>query len=441
MEAYQIIGIFDFVCCSVGSITCTVGYCLIPTGEHISTIQVTLFCGNIGFLHNISIMICVSGYHRTIPIFESYRVVNISLRIGCGVGCIASTVNNRLIPTCESVCISVISSLCGRCRNGYLISIVVGFRGKNGSIPILKHHRVVDIVGIVSRCVSCITCTVDNSLIPTCKGVGISIIRCLGRSCGRGYLVTIVVFLSRQYFAVPILEHHSVVDIGGIISCRIGCIACTICNCSIPTRERIRIGIITFPDRISRSNNLIAPVISIGRNQISVPISECDCVIPQGCVVLGNVGSITSTIHNIPIPASKGIGIGIVCYLGRIGRCGYYVTPVIGLGRQNRVIPILKHYGVIDIYGCVSRSIGRSACTVDHFIIPTSEKICIGIICCFGRISRNNNAISPVICLGRDYISIPILEHNRVIGVIDCIGGCIGSITVTSNNILIPTSE
>ena len=114
---------------------------------------------------------------------------------------------------------------------------------------------------------------------------------------------------------------------------------------------------------------------------------------------------------------------------------------MVGLGRQNIAVPVLKYHRVIDVGGYVGCSISCIACTVDYLGIPACKGIGVRIVRCLGGISRCCHLVTIVVGLGGKNCSIPILEYHSVIDVAGSIGCGISCIAITIHYITIPTGK
>ena len=119
------------------------------------------------------------------------------------------------------------------------------------SVCILEGYRVINIVCIVGCGISCITCAINDCLIPALEGVGIGMVSCFGRCFRSSYSITVVVCITAENCSIFILENYGIINEGRCISCDIFFISVASGrNLCVPTCEGINISIIWFLNRI-----------------------------------------------------------------------------------------------------------------------------------------------------------------------------------------------
>ena len=310
------------------------------------------------------------------------------------------------------------------------------------SVVIRKGDRVIDINGSIGCCVGRISHTINYFFIPTCKGVGISVVRCLCGSVGDYNFCTIVIGLGAQYRSVCILEYYRVFHVCRSELCRISSIALARSNCLIPTDECVGVGFICRFGRCRRNNYRITVVVGIRAQYITIVILENNGIVGVSNIVGCSIGCITCAINYCAIPCLKGVRTNNVRFSRGRSRNGNRITVVIGVAAYNLSVIILEYNGVIDVcrrIGCCVCS--RAATSRSYTCIPTCESISIGVVRCSRRIGRNSNSISVMVVLATNCFSVVIFEYDSIFDVGRCVGCGIDCIACTGNYRLIPTCE
>ena len=164
---------------------------------------------------------------------------------------------------------------------------MIGLAADHSAVPILEYYRIFDIGSSVGCGIGGITGAGYNFLVPTGKGIGVSVVRCLGRICRRSYHIAIVIGLAADYAAVPIHENHRIFDIGSGVGSGVGSIALTGNHFLIPTGEGVGIGVVRCLGRICRDCNFISPVIGLFGNDSTIPVNKGHCV-NRFCICFDN---------------------------------------------------------------------------------------------------------------------------------------------------------
>ena len=385
-------------------------------------------------------MVCITAENRSIFILENYGIINIRRGIDCLEDCVTLASAKCFIPTRKSIGIGFIarsrwiSNRCNCfavmiCNSLYCATVVIG-----------KGYRVVNVNRCVCSGIGCISHTINHFLIPTCKGIGISIISRFARSVGNYNLCTVIVSLCAENRSVFILEYNRVFHIGGSEFRCISRIALALCNRIIPTNECIGIGFICRFGRCRRNNYRITVVVGIRAQYIAIVILENNGIVGVSNIVGCSIGCITCAINYCAIPCLKGVRTNNVRFSRGRSRNGNRITVVIGVAAYNLSVIILEYNGVIDVCRRIGCGVGcRTTASRSHVCIPTCKRIGVGSIRCSRRIGRNSNSISVMVVLATNCFSVVIFEYDSVFSVGRRVGCGVGCITCAGNYRLIPT--
>ena len=131
--------------------------------------------------------------------------------VGCGIGCIALTADNSLIPAREGVGVGSVGFLGRRfCRSHDRITEVIDARAEHPSVRVLKYYGIINVLYGIGCGIGCVAPTSRYRVIPAVKGVLIYVIRCpIGRG-GERNCVAEEIFFPTYYPAVVINENYLV---------------------------------------------------------------------------------------------------------------------------------------------------------------------------------------------------------------------------------------
>ena len=224
-------------------------------------------------------MIGFSANYISVVVFECYRVVDIRNIVGCGIFSISGASYHCLIPTCKAICTNNVSRSRGICRCCYGISIMKSYSTENIAVIVLEYNGVFDIGRRIGCGVDCITGTSHHLIVPTCKSIGIGVIRCSRRIGRRCYFITVVIYSTANGITVVIFELNSIFDINWCEACGIGLVSTNNRYLLIPTCKHIGVGVICRLGGISRCGDCRARVIGAGANDFTVIRYEGDLVL------------------------------------------------------------------------------------------------------------------------------------------------------------------
>ena len=180
-EYYRVFHVGRIKCCRVSLVTQASSYLAIPTCKAICVAFICRLGRRFGDNNCIAVMVSFRTKDATVVILEYDFVINISRAICSCVNHTFGTIRHGLIPTHKCMGVGGIRGSCGIARlcNGLTISIYV--TANHITVPILKYYCVFNI----NRCIGCrvglISVTSNYFTIPTCEGIGISVISRLGR--------------------------------------------------------------------------------------------------------------------------------------------------------------------------------------------------------------------------------------------------------------------
>ena len=151
---------------------------------------------------------------------------------------------------------------------------MIGILRNNRAVLVHELHRIVDVFEGIGCLIGSVTGAVYNFLIPSGKGIGIGVVRCLGGIFRNNDLITIVIGILRNNRAVIVHEFYCVICVFHGISCGVGHIRRTGSNLPIPPGEGIHTDLVRRLGGIFRNNDLITIVIGILRNDRAVLVHE-----------------------------------------------------------------------------------------------------------------------------------------------------------------------
>ena len=244
LKYHGVINVCGRVCCGIGCIAHAINNGLIPIRK---SVGISIIRGLLGFCRSdnlITIMIGLGGNYSAICIHKLYCIINISSVICSRISYVTCTIINLFIPTRKGISISVICLFSWIGWSGHFISIMISLGRNDGAVPILKHDSVINVCRCIGRSVNGISSTVNHCIVPTCKGIGISIIRCSCRIRGNRYSIAVMIGLGAEYIPVIILKHNSVININGSKHRCVGLVSANYRNILIPSSKNIIVCII-----------------------------------------------------------------------------------------------------------------------------------------------------------------------------------------------------
>ena len=149
----------------------------------------------------------------------------------------------------------------------------------------------------------------------------------------------------------------------------------------------------------------------------TVPVYECYCVINIDRGVGCGVSGVTGTVYNFRTPTGKGVGVGVVCSLGRCFRCIHRVTPMVGVSGKLCAVFGKENHGVVNVFFVEHHPVHSITGTdTGEGIIP-SGVICVCFIRCFGGQLRRDDVFGEIIgSAGEDLSGVIFKDHAVVCG-------------------------
>ena len=127
----------------------------------------------------------------------------------------------------------------------------------------------------------------------------------------------------------------------------------------------------------------------------------CYCVsIIRYAFIFSCIGCVSCTLCNRIVPSIENIGVCVVCFFGRCVRLNHLISIMVRFSRENRSVPILKCYCVINIFSCVCCCVSRIFYTINNLLIPTIKSVCVYFIFSSSRGSRLSYYITIMISFG-----------------------------------------
>ena len=137
---------FGLISRSVNYITILI-YVSAPTGEGIGVIRICR-SGRIGRRSDpLAVFVNLCAEYSAVPVFKDHHGIFNPVAVGCGVGGIARTVHNRLVPAGEGVGRGSTIRSGGIGRHKDLIAPVIVFAAEYRAIPVFEHHYIICIEG------------------------------------------------------------------------------------------------------------------------------------------------------------------------------------------------------------------------------------------------------------------------------------------------------
>ena len=193
LEDNRVLDIHRIIVRRISGVSCTSDYLIIPAGKLVSIRVIRRLRRSFWRSHFIAIMICCFAQLRAIIVLEDYRILNIHGIIRCRISGVAHAGNDLLIPASEIVSIRVIRRLRRSFGHDHFITVMVCRTAQLCAIVVLEDNRIFDKHGIIRCCISGVSRTSHNLVIPASEIVSIRVIRRLRRGIRRCHFISVMV--------------------------------------------------------------------------------------------------------------------------------------------------------------------------------------------------------------------------------------------------------
>ena len=182
-------------------------------------------------------------------------------------------------------------------------------------------------------------------------------------------------------------------------------------------------------------------MICLSRQLRPVPIDEHDRVRHVRRAVHRPVRRIADAVNDFLVPAAERVRIGLVRRARRRGRNFDLLAVVICLSRQFRPVPIDEHDRVRHVCRGIHRPVRRIAGAVDDLLVPSNERVRIGLVRRARRRGGNFDLLAVVVCFPRQLGIVPVDEHDRVRHKRRAVHRPVRRIAGAVDDFLVPTAE